>query len=172
MSEMAGLKALVRLPRGELRSPVVCLDEMILDGMVQTIQDFAAVVVAAGGQLITGHTVDGVEITVEPGNRLDLWWERLEAIVRDAHPGAFPEQTPWGALVAFLRADGWTVNDRTVKTPLWMRTHAELTVAQIRRQAERCEWLEKCSSATWSSATTRTGSSGGTSSRSPDGGSR
>lgn len=141
---MSRKSALIRLLRGKsipVEAPY-SLDDLILESMGRSIGSLVAMHEASGYPISAVRLSDDVTVEIDPSamGSVTNWKSRLRKL-RKAAQSIAPDVGVSDLLVTrkVMEADGWSLNRHTLKTPVWMRPHVEVSVRSLLE--EGFEWI-------------------------------
>ena len=105
----------------------------IMDSMIGTMEDLRRLHFIAGDNMSPEVEVaDGVVIMVDRADPGQPWEHRLRGMIEDSVAvSRAHDLEAGGVLQKLMKADGWAVNPKTVKTPPWMDEFCEFSVSEF-----------------------------------------
>jgi len=119
------------------------MDDLVLNSMSRTMDGLVGLHRQAGHSFDAKLKMsDGSEVTIEKGMAHVHWRERLEELINGAQAIAQIKGCSENSIIKdVMAADGWVVNDQTVKTPAWMVSHREFSRDYLADEVKGLRWL-------------------------------
>ena len=113
---------------------------MIILGMADTV---AKLRMMSGADKPVVDFGNGVSIVIEEQDSRQHWRNRLVefqdavSVLTKANPGMDSDDVS----MAILEADGWSITSVTLRTPMWMASHEEISRDDVAREFEVFNWI-------------------------------
>jgi hypothetical protein len=122
------------------------LDGLILDGMARNLMEWMLLVGSEDNRVFIEKDGEKIFIDMEIRDPNELPEERMTSILAIARVTAQEQSIDLVELIQkMLKADGWSVTEDALRTPLWMIESREFDRHGLSR-LEGMAWLDKCTS--------------------------